>query len=89
MGVLCVALLGIPITCPYLWVDEQICPDELLRHVFRSDGEEEIPLLPERIAVLREAGEILCEVYPPLTNPILGSQPANTIRDMTAASSTS
>ncbi|RPB19567.1 hypothetical protein L211DRAFT_871136 [Terfezia boudieri ATCC MYA-4762] len=54
---------GIPITSPYFWVDEQICPDELLRHVFRSDSEEDIPLLDDRIACLREAGEVLCKRY--------------------------
>lgn len=53
---------GIPITCPYFWVDSQICTDALLAHVFRSSTSEEVPLLPERIACLREAGGVLCEV---------------------------
>ena len=61
--------IGIPITAPYFWVDEQICPDELLRHVFRSDSGEGIPLLDERIACLREAGEVLCEVKPQVSSP--------------------
>lgn len=36
--------------------------EEALRRVFRSDQEEEIPLLEERIKVLREVGGVLCEV---------------------------
>ncbi|KAL0634378.1 hypothetical protein Q9L58_006699 [Maublancomyces gigas] len=54
---------GIPITCPYFWVDPTICSDALLTHVFRSDSEERIPLLQERIDILREVGEVLCERY--------------------------
>ncbi|KAF8461395.1 hypothetical protein BDZ91DRAFT_377746 [Kalaharituber pfeilii] len=54
---------GIPITCPYFWVDKELCTEELLQHVFRSDGKEPIPLLQERIHCLREAGAILCERY--------------------------
>ncbi|KAH0605525.1 uncharacterized protein H6S33_004747 [Morchella sextelata] len=48
---------GIPITCPYFWVDHTICSDDLLAHVFRSATDEQIPLLQERIDCLREAGE--------------------------------
>ena len=65
---------GIPITSPYFWVDEDICTDALLRHVFRSATDEEIPLLEERIACLREAGQVLCEVIPsppPQCNAVL------------------
>ncbi|KAI5795540.1 hypothetical protein EDC01DRAFT_717015 [Geopyxis carbonaria] len=54
---------GIPITCPYFWVDADTCTDDLLKHVFRSSTAEEIPLLEERIDCLREAGEVLCERY--------------------------
>lgn len=53
---------GIPITCPYFWVDEQICSEELFKHIFRSATDEDIPLLPERIACLREAGQVVCEI---------------------------
>ncbi|KAF2704567.1 hypothetical protein K504DRAFT_389886 [Pleomassaria siparia CBS 279.74] len=49
----------IPITTPTFWTDEEKCTEEVLRHVFRSDTEEEIPLLAERLQCLREAGEIL------------------------------
>ena len=49
-------------TCPYFWVDEQTCSDELLKHVFRSSNSTELALLSERVACLRQAGSILCEV---------------------------
>ncbi|KAI5806737.1 hypothetical protein DFH27DRAFT_549786 [Peziza echinospora] len=54
---------GIPITCPYFWVDEEVCTDALLRYIFRSAGEEDIPLLSQRITMMRIAGDILCERY--------------------------
>ncbi|KAF8532773.1 hypothetical protein BDD12DRAFT_919467 [Trichophaea hybrida] len=54
---------GIPITCPYFWADDQICSDDLLKHVFRSSTSEEFALFSERIACLREAGHVLCERY--------------------------
>ncbi|KAF3930183.1 hypothetical protein ABW20_dc0100955 [Dactylellina cionopaga] len=54
---------GIPITSPYFWVDEAVCSDKLLEHVFRSSTDTPMPMLPERIACLREAGEILCEHF--------------------------
>lgn len=52
----------IPITTPSFYADEEECPDEKLEHVFRSSTEEPIPLLTERIACLREAGQVLEEV---------------------------
>ncbi|KAL1917797.1 uncharacterized protein VTP21DRAFT_3631 [Calcarisporiella thermophila] len=52
---------GIPITSPTFYGRE--ATDDLLRHVFRSDTKEAMPLLEERIAVLREAGNILCENF--------------------------
>lgn len=51
---------GIPITRPAFWHGE--CTDEVIRHIFRSATAEEIPLLQERIACLREAGAVLVEV---------------------------
>ncbi|EPS37410.1 hypothetical protein H072_8911 [Dactylellina haptotyla CBS 200.50] len=54
---------GIPITSPYFWVDETVCPDKLLEHVFRSSTDTPMPMLKERIKCLREAGEILCENF--------------------------
>lgn len=56
------ASLDIPITDPDFWVDETECTEELLRHVFRSATDEEMPLLRERLQCLREAGDVLCNV---------------------------
>lgn len=53
---------GIPITSPYFWVDDTLCSDKLLEYVFRSDSSAPMPMMKERIACLREAGAILCEV---------------------------
>ncbi|KAI8978272.1 hypothetical protein BD414DRAFT_445492 [Trametes punicea] len=54
---------GIPITDPSFYASETRCPDELVEHVFRGSPEsvESIPLLSERINILRENGRILCE----------------------------
>lgn len=52
----------IPITTPDFWVDEERCTEELLKHVFRSATDGEIPMFKERVQCLREAGEVLCEV---------------------------
>lgn len=61
---------GIDVTNPrwYATADE-----EALKRVFRSDQEEQIPLLEQRIAVLREVGAVLCEVslYQPVCPPKL------------------
>lgn len=53
----------IPITDPHFWQDENECTLDALRHVFRSCTEEEIPLLEERLACIREAGQVLYEKY--------------------------
>ncbi|KAJ5348912.1 hypothetical protein N7541_000221 [Penicillium brevicompactum] len=53
----------IPITTPDFWVDEERCTEEVLRHVFRSATDEEIPMFKERVQCLREAGEVLCEEF--------------------------
>ncbi|RUS28773.1 hypothetical protein BC938DRAFT_481463 [Jimgerdemannia flammicorona] len=51
---------GIPITSPrYYGYDAS---DDDLSAVFRSDTQEQIPLLEDRIRVMREAGRVLCEV---------------------------
>lgn len=52
----------IPITSSDFWQNEDECTEEVLRHVFRSATEEEIPMFQERMACLREAGNILYEV---------------------------
>lgn len=56
---------GIPITDSHFWQDEEECTLEVLQQVFRSSTSEEMPLLPERLACLREAGKVLYEVCPP------------------------
>ncbi|KAI0366779.1 hypothetical protein BV20DRAFT_631219 [Pilatotrama ljubarskyi] len=56
---------GIPFTDPSFYASETRCPDELIKHIFRraAQSSEDIPLLLERIAILRENGRILCEQY--------------------------
>ncbi|KAF8491178.1 hypothetical protein F5888DRAFT_1069691 [Russula emetica] len=53
---------GIPITDPSFYTSEERCPNSLIEHVFRvaPHASEDIPLLPERIAIMREVGGILC-----------------------------
>jgi len=53
---------GIPITDPAFYASEERCPDSLIEHVFRAAPQalEGIPLLRERIAIMREVGAILC-----------------------------
>ncbi|KAI0000286.1 hypothetical protein BJV77DRAFT_1057973 [Russula vinacea] len=46
---------GIPITDPFFYASEERCPDSLIEHVFRG-----LPLLAERIAIMRQVGAILC-----------------------------
>ncbi|KAJ5159520.1 uncharacterized protein N7482_006524 [Penicillium canariense] len=53
----------IPITTPDFWVNEEECTEELLRHVFRSATDEDIPLFKERVQCLREAGDVLCNEF--------------------------
>ncbi|PVI03857.1 hypothetical protein DM02DRAFT_625558 [Periconia macrospinosa] len=53
----------IPITSPEFWVDEEKCTDEVLRNVFRSASEEEMPMFDQRVQCLREAGLILEEEF--------------------------
>ena len=52
----------IEITNPEFWVNEEECTEELIKHVFRSATDEEMPLLKERLECLREAGRVLCNV---------------------------
>ncbi|CAI4217207.1 unnamed protein product [Parascedosporium putredinis] len=55
---------GIPITSSDFWQNEDECTLEVLKNVFRSTTtEEEIPMLEERLACLREAGQVLYEKY--------------------------
>lgn len=57
---------GIPITTPSFWCDPQTS-DEALKAVFQSATDEEMPLLDERISMLREAGIELIEVRIPVS----------------------
>jgi len=52
------------ITDPSFYASEERCPDGLIEHVFRvaPQAKEGLPLLPERIAIMREVGAILCAV---------------------------
>ncbi|KAK5211001.1 hypothetical protein LTR41_003613 [Exophiala xenobiotica] len=54
---------GYPITTPSFWTDLESCPDTVLHHVFRSATSEPIPLLSQRISILREAGAILHDSF--------------------------
>ncbi|KAM7219768.1 Protein of unknown function (DUF2419) domain containing protein [Rhypophila decipiens] len=54
---------GIPITDSHFWQDEEECTLDVLRQVFRSTTDEEIPLLEERLVCLREAGTVLYQKY--------------------------
>ncbi|KAF8895629.1 hypothetical protein BD779DRAFT_1500613 [Infundibulicybe gibba] len=56
---------GIPITDPRFYSSETLCPDSLLEYVFRpaDQSTETIPLLQERISIMREVGFILCNSF--------------------------
>lgn len=53
---------GVPFTSSDLWQCEEECDEELMRSVFRSETDEEMPLLKERLECLREAGDVLYKV---------------------------
>lgn len=53
----------VPITTPAFWIDEEKCTNDVLRTVFSSGTDDEIPLLSERMRILREAGRILDEEF--------------------------
>ena len=53
---------GIPILSSDFWQGEEDCNLDLLRHVFRSETAEALPLLEERLHCLREAGNVLYNV---------------------------
>lgn len=54
---------GIPFTDPAFYADEKRCPDSLVEHVFRGAPgcREPMPLLKDRIAVMRACGRVLCK----------------------------
>lgn len=55
---------NIPITDPAFYSSEDLCPDSLIDHVFRgaAQSDEQIPLLKDRIAIMRQVGSVLCNV---------------------------
>lgn len=55
---------GYPITDPEFYASKSRCSDEQIAHIFRRApvSEEDIPLLRERIDILRENGTIICDV---------------------------
>ncbi|KIY69889.1 hypothetical protein CYLTODRAFT_393012 [Cylindrobasidium torrendii FP15055 ss-10] len=56
---------GIPITTPSFYADETLCPDSVIANVFRraDQSTEDIPLLEDRIRIMREVGRTLCERF--------------------------
>ncbi|KAF7732775.1 hypothetical protein EC973_000048 [Apophysomyces ossiformis] len=65
-GSLCAAIRraldqGIPVTEPSYYF--RVASEDDLAAIFRSDTKEEAPLLHERIRVMREAGQVLCEKF--------------------------
>ncbi|RDI85713.1 hypothetical protein Vi05172_g4528 [Venturia inaequalis] len=54
---------GVPITSPSFWHDENACTDDILKSVFQSINDEVIPMFDKRVAILREAAEVLCIKY--------------------------
>jgi hypothetical protein len=56
---------GIPFTEPAFYSSETLCPDSLIEYIFRpSPGSKEtVPLLKERIKIMRENGAILCDSF--------------------------
>ncbi|KAF9989813.1 hypothetical protein BGZ75_004815 [Mortierella antarctica] len=54
---------GIPITTPSFFASEKLLPDAEIVRIFRSDTKEQIPLLQDRIRVIREAGKVLVEKF--------------------------
>ncbi|KAF9919373.1 hypothetical protein BX616_005416 [Lobosporangium transversale] len=54
---------GIPITTPSFYASQEKLPDEEIKRIFRSDTIEQIPLLQDRIHVIREAGRVLVEKF--------------------------
>jgi len=53
----------IPITTPDFWLNKDEFTEDVLRHIFRSATDEEIPLFHDRLQCLREAGQVLDEKF--------------------------
>lgn len=54
---------GIPITTPSFWSDPIGLDEDKMSHIFRSMTDEKMPLLADRLSILREAGHILQEDF--------------------------
>ena len=54
--------LGIAITSPCFWQDEEEFTFELFEHVFRSSNGSSLSMLDKRFNMLRHAGQIVYEV---------------------------
>ncbi|EPX71430.1 uncharacterized protein SOCG_01648 [Schizosaccharomyces octosporus yFS286] len=50
---------NIPITTPSFYANETLCPDDLIASIFASDTKEPVPLLDERIRIMRASGKAL------------------------------
>jgi hypothetical protein len=57
-----VLFADIAITSSDFWQNEDECTEDVLKHVFRSSTDEEMPMFKERVSCLREAGKVLYEV---------------------------
>lgn len=57
----------IPITDPKFYASKESCPDSLIKDIFAptSDSAEGMPLLAERITIMREIGQVFMEVGVP------------------------
>ena len=57
----------IPITDPAFYSSQVLCPDSLISYIFRPTPacSETMPMLHERIAIMREVGYTLCNVGNP------------------------
>ena len=55
---------SIPVSSPAFWNDHERFNLDMMRHIFRSCNQEEMPLLQERFNLLRDAGETLQNVRP-------------------------
>lgn len=65
----------IPFVDPNFYSSETMCPDSLIEHVFRPvhHSTELLPLIHERIRIMREVGSILCSVSLRLPGPFRGN----------------
>ncbi|KAJ9604509.1 hypothetical protein H2200_011345 [Cladophialophora chaetospira] len=71
---------GYPITSPDFWQDRDACPDSVLEHIFRSATNEPMPLLSDRISILRDAGDVLYHRF--------DCRPSNIVRQANGSAAT-